>query len=206
MKNTTKSSTSSTGGPPSGVWLSSSRAYSNQSSTNGERAKENRPRISYNNSSKSNQSSLIYKTQKTWNCKSFNNWSVSRASYPTRISNPSASKTSSKKHSKPHSKSTQAQLSSPLCQSQMRRRRLWSTTRESKTFTSRPTYSATTYSSFRNQKASVKQLPIQKRERPRWLLTKFLSTLLQSFQLYWAIISKRKISSRWLRAHLWTSF
>jgi len=192
-KSTTRSSTSSTEGQLSGAWPSSSRVSSSQSLTSGERARESRPRTFYNSFSRSSRRSSICRTPKIpRNFTNYNFWSINQIRSIWKI-NPSKSRMLYKKLLKTHSSHTKTQLSWPLSQLQMKKRKRWSTTHASRTSLSKPTSSVTTYSSSRTLKASLSQSATQRKGKPPWPLTKYWNTPLPFCRLSWVIISKRKI-------------
>lgn len=205
-RNTTRSSTSSTVGQPSEAWLSSSRAFSSQFSTNGERVRESQPRTFYNSLFRSSLRSSICNVQRiTSISRNYNFWSINRI-WPIPKINLSKSRMWYKKHLKIHSSHTKTpQKSWPLSQLQTRKRRLWSTIPASRICSSKLTHSVTTCSSYRLLKASKRKLKTQRSAKRQWLHIKSLSIPLLFCLSSLAIISKRKISSRWLMALQLTS-
>lgn len=196
-KSTTRSSTSSIEGQLSGAWPNSSRASSSQSLTSGEKARESPPRTSCNSFSRSSHRSSIYKTPKIQrNFKNYNFWSINQMRSIQKI-NPSKSRMLYKKLLKTHSSHTKTQLSWPPSQSQMKKRKHWSTTHASRTSSSKPTSSAITCSNSKTLKASLSQWAIQRKGKLPWPHTKYWNTPLPFCRLSWVIISKRKISSQW---------
>lgn len=157
MKNIIRNLISSTGGQLLEAWLSSTKDFSNLFLTSGEKVRGNLPRISCNNSCKSNHRSSTCNTQKIWNyrsCKCL--WASNQRNY-RRIHHrkSSASRMWSRKLSKVPCLSIKARLSLSLFQSQMKRRRFWSITWENRIFLSKHTFSVTKCSTYQMEKNSI---------------------------------------------------